>query len=214
MKLFECQHCGQLLYFENTRCERCGHLLGYLPDRENLATITGDGCGRWHALGDAEAAFGFCSNTAYDVCSWLVPADAPETHCRACQLNRTTPNLDEPENLLLWRRLEAAKHRLVFGLLRHSLPLVNKFDDAEKGLAFDFLAGSGATFWEGPQIITGHRQGLITKDISEADNAERERHRRDLAEPYRTLLGHFRHESGHYYWERLVRGGVWHEAFR
>jgi hypothetical protein len=91
MKLFECQHCGQLLYFENTRCERCGHVLGYLPDRENLATITGDGCGRWHALGDAEAAFGFCSNTAYDVCSWLVPADAPETHCRACQLNRTTP---------------------------------------------------------------------------------------------------------------------------
>jgi hypothetical protein len=214
MKLFECQHCGQLLYFENTRCERCGHVLGYLPDREDLVTLTGDGGGLWYVLDDAGEAFAFCANAAYDVCNWLVPATATVTHCGACRLNRTIPNLDETENLLLWRRLEAAKHRLVFGLLRHRLPLVSKFDDIEKGLAFNFLAGSGATFREGPQVITGHSRGLITIDISEADDAERERHRQDLAEPYRTLLGHFRHESGHYYWERLVRGGVWHEAFR
>ncbi|MDH3236408.1 MAG: putative zinc-binding metallopeptidase, partial [Alphaproteobacteria bacterium] len=93
-------------------------------------------------------------------------------------------------------------------------PLVSKFKDAEKGLAFDFLAGSGTTFQEGPQVVTGHIQGLITIDIAEADDAERERHRRDMAEPYRTLLGHFRHEVGHYYWERLVRDGLWHAAFR
>jgi hypothetical protein len=214
MKLFECQHCGQLLYFENTRCERCGHVLGYLPDREILSALASEGGGRWYPLAAPEEHFGFCANAAYDACNWLVPAGGRDTYCRACRLNRTIPNLDVPENLLLWQSLEAAKHRLVYGLLRLGLPLVNKFDDAEKGLAFDFLAGSGPTFREGPQIITGHSQGLITIDISEADDAERERHRRDMAEPYRTLLGHFRHEVGHYYWERLVRDGVWHGAFR
>ena len=58
------------------------------------------------------------------------------------------------------------------------------------------------------------RRGLITINIAEADDAERERARKDMAEPYRTLLGHFRHEVGHYYWERLVRDGLWLESFR
>ncbi len=214
MKLFGCQHCGQLLYFENTRCERCGHVLGYLPDRTMLSALTAEGGGRWRLLAAPDEAFRFCANSVHDACNWLVPADGPDAVCRACRLNRTIPNLDAPENLLLWQRLESAKHRLVYGLLRLGLPLVSKFEDAEKGLAFDFLAGSGTTFQESTQVITGHVQGLITIDISEADDAERERHRRDMAEPYRTLLGHFRHEIGHHYWERLVRDGLWHEAFR
>ncbi len=214
MKLFECQHCGQLLYFENTRCERCEHVLGYLPDRTMLSALTAGGIDRWRPLAAPDEPFRFCANAVYDACNWLVPADGPDSFCRACRLNRTIPNLDAPENLLLWQRLEAAKHRLVYGLLRLGLPLVSKFEDAEKGLAFDFLAGSGAMFQEGPQVVTGHAQGLITIDIAEADDAERERHRRDMAEPYRTLLGHFRHEIGHHFWERLVRDGVWHGAFR
>lgn len=214
MKLFGCQHCGQLLYFENTRCERCGHVLGYLPDRTMLSALTAEGDNRWRPLAAPDEPFRFCANAVYGTCNWLVRADGPGAFCRACRLNRTIPNLDAPEKLLLWQRLEAAKHRLVYGLLRLGLPLVSKFEDAEKGLAFDFLAGSGTTFQESTQVITGHVQGLITIDISEADDAERERHRRNMAEPYRTLLGHFRHEVGHHYWERLVRDGVWHRAFR
>jgi hypothetical protein len=35
-----------------------------------------------------------------------------------------------------------------------------------------------------------------------------------MHEPYRTLLGHFRHEIGHYYWDRLVWGHKWLEPFR
>lgn len=214
MKLFECQHCGQLLYFENTRCEQCRHVLGYLPDRTMLSALTPEGGDRWRPLAASEEPFRFCANAVHDACNWLVPAEGPDAFCRACRLNRTIPNLDAPGNLLLWQRLQAAKHRLVYGLLRLDLPLVSKHEDAEVGLAFDFLAGSGATFQEGPQVVTGHAQGLITIGIAEADDAERERHRRDMAEPYRTLLGHFRHEIGHHYWERLVREGVWHGAFR
>lgn len=43
MKLFECQICGQLLFFHNTRCERCGHALGYLPERSLLCALTAEG---------------------------------------------------------------------------------------------------------------------------------------------------------------------------
>lgn len=214
MKLFECQHCGQLLYFENTRCERCGHVLGYLPERTMLSALAADGGDRWRPLAAPGETVRFCANATYGACNWLVPADGPDAFCRACRLNRTIPDLDAPGNLLLWQLLEQAKHHLVYGLLRLGLPLSSRFDDPETGLAFDFLAGSGAMFQEGPQVITGHREGVITIDVAEADDAERERHRRDMAEPYRTLLGHFRHEVGHHYWERLVRDGVWHGAFR
>lgn len=214
MKLFECQNCGQLLYFENTRCERCGWRLGYLPDRTMLSALAHAGGDRWRPLATPGKDFHFCANAVHDVCNWLTPADDPNTFCRACRLNRTIPNLDASENLLLWRRLEGAKHRLVYGLLRLGLPLVSRFEDSEKGLAFDFLAGSETEFREDPQVVTGHAHGLITINIAEADDAERERHRRDMAEPYRTLLGHFRHEIGHHYWERLVRDSVWHDAFR
>ncbi|MEJ0000082.1 MAG: putative zinc-binding metallopeptidase [Verrucomicrobiota bacterium] len=52
--------------------------------------------------------------------------------------------------------------------------------------------------------MTEHDHGLITLSLAEADDAQREKLRTSLKEPYRTLLGHFRHESGHYYWDRLV----------
>ena len=214
MKLFECQSCGQRLYFENTHCERCDSLLGFLADRSLLSALTATGENTWLALAAPGEVFRFCANSVHDACNWMVKAESGDAFCRACRLNRTVPNLEVAANLMLWQRLEAAKHRLVYALLRLELPLVSKHDDAENGLAFDFLAGSGATFQEGPQVITGHAQGLITIDIAEADDVERERHRRDMAEAYRTLLGHFRHESGHHYWERLVRGGLWHDAFR
>jgi hypothetical protein len=214
VKLFECQQCGQLLYFENTRCERCGHVLGYLVDLTTLSALTAVGDESWSPLALPDVESRFCANAAHGVCNWLVPAEGTDAFCRACRLNRTIPNFEAAGNLLLWKRLEAAKHHLVYGLLRFGLPLSNRSEDADLGLAFDFLEGSGRAFREGPRVVTGHAHGVITIDIAEADDAERERQRRDMAESYRTLLGHFRHEVGHHYWERLVRGGVWHEAFR
>lgn len=146
-----------------------------------LSALEPKGGDLWHALAAPDGGpFHFCANAEFGACNWLVPADGPDTLCRACRLNRTIPNLDVPENIILWQRLEAAKHHLVYGLLRINLPLVNKFKDADKGLAFDFLAGSETLFQEGPQVITGHAYGLITIDIAEADPAERERHRQDM----------------------------------
>jgi hypothetical protein len=218
LKLFECQNCGHLLFFENTRCERCQHVLGYLAERTMLSALDNDGTSaegnRWRAMAEPGRVFRFCANAAYDACNWLIPDDRSDIFCRACRLNRTIPDLGAPDNLLRWRRLEAAKHRLVYSLLRFGLPLVGKIEDPGRGLAFDFLSESGSMLYETPPVMTGHARGLITIDVAEADDAERERHRQNMVEAYRTLPGHFRHEVGHYYWDRLVRDGVWHNAFR
>ena len=80
-----------------------------------------------------------------------------------------------------------------------------------RGLAFEFLADAA----DGPPaVLTGHNGGVITINLAEADDAERERRRHALGEPYRTLLGHMRHESGHYYWDRLIDGTDRHDEFR
>ena len=98
------------------------------------------------------------------------------------------------ENLPL-RDLELAKHWLFYTLLRLRLPLKTRLDDPEHGLAFDFVADSPRL--TGPRVLTGDDNGLITIAIEEADDAERERRRTHMGEPYRTVLGHFRHEVGH-----------------
>src|SRR5262249_16709064 len=67
-------------------------------------------------------------------------------------------------------------------------------------LTFDVLSEDAA---EGP-IVTGHSAGLIILNLAEADDVERESRRVAFREPYRTLLGHFRHEVGHFYWDLLV----------
>lgn len=213
MKLFKCQNCDQLLYFENTRCERCGYALGYLWEVRELSALTPTEHGVWQALADTTRQYRYCDNAIHDVCNWLVPVDSPDMLCFACQLNSTIPNLNEPEHLLHWRKLELAKHRLVYALLRFGLPVVNKSDDPELGLAFDFLANEGQAAAQGG-VTTGHADGLITINIAEADDAERERVRLMMEEPYRTLLGHFRHEVGHYYWQLFARSEAWLMAFR
>lgn len=214
MKLFECQNCGQRTYFENTLCERCDLALGYIAEDTTLTALEAAGDGTWRAMTSPDRYVRFCANAEHEACNWLVPQDSADIYCRACRHNRTIPNLSDGRALLLWQRLESAKHRLFYGLLRLDLPLMTKREDLETGLAFDFLGQAPDSFGAGPQVVTGHAQGLITLDITEADDAMRERHRQQMAEPYRTLLGHFRHEIGHYYWERLVRDGVWHAAFR
>jgi hypothetical protein len=201
MKLFECQNCGQLLYFENTLCESCGRRLGYLSAQETVSALRDSG-DAWIALAQPAGRYRYCVNAEHDACNWLVRADQPEIFCAACRHNRMIPDLSIPENILHWRKIELAKHRLFYTLLKLRLPLASRIDDPEGGLAFDFIAtheGHGHI-----PVFTGHANGLITINIAEADDPERERRRSEMGEPYRTLLGHFRHEIAHYYWDRLV----------
>jgi hypothetical protein len=198
MKLFECQNCGQPLYFENTRCESCGLRLGYLPAHETVTALRSQ-ADAYEALAVPGERYHLCANAAYEACNWLVDAETSQTFCAACRHNRTIPDLSWPGNLLQWRRIELAKRRLFYTILKLRLPLTLRPRDPN-GLMFDFLA-PGAD--EGA-VMTGHAGGLITINLAEADDAERERMRSAMGEPYRTLLGHFRHEIAHYYWDHLI----------
>ncbi len=213
MRLFTCGHCGQRLYFENVSCTRCGATLGFLPDGVALVSLDANGDGQWHPHGE-NVAYRMCTNyIQHAVCNWMVLADDSHEFCLACRLNQTIPDLGVPGNIDRWRALETEKRRLLYSLLRLSLPLV-PLKDGPGGLGFDFLADTHTPFSERGKVLTGHAEGLITLNIREADAAERERMRGQMAEPYRTLLGHFRHESGHYYWDRLVRDTPWLQACR
>jgi hypothetical protein len=211
MKLFQCQHCGQVLYFENTRCETCGRQTGFLPDKATLSAVEPDGAA-WVALADPAVRYRFCANWEKQACNWLVADDGVETLCTACRHNRTIPDLSNPDHLRRWKLIEAAKRRLFHTLLRLDLPIPAPGDADAEPLVFDFLADrpEGA----GPRVMTGHDDGIITLSLTEADDADRARIRGAMGEPYRTLLGHFRHEVGHYYWDRLIRDAGREEAFR
>lgn len=216
MRIFVCGACGQTLYFHNVQCTRCGHRLGFVPDTLTLAAFEPAGKDRWRGVSDdVRGEYRCCANyLQHNACNWMVPADDANPLCTACRLNRTIPDLSVPRNLSLWQRLQTEKNRLIYGLMRLGLEVRGKRRAPEHGIAFDFLADPNPRFREGGGVVTGHAGGVITLDIAEADDAVRERHRQDMAEPYRTILGHFRHESGHYYWDRLVSGTDWQEPFR
>jgi hypothetical protein len=207
--------CQRPVFFRNSECLACHSPLGYEPSRAQVLALRAAprAPGLWELAEDsAPQRFRRCANFESPAgCNWLVPEHDPTPLCRACRLNRTIPDLSQPDNAVLWHRIEAAKARLVSSLLALRLPVRSRIgEDPQHGLAFDFLRGLPG----GPAVVTGHADGIITLDIAEADDAHRERVRRQLHEPYRTLLGHLRHEVGHYYWERLVAGSAWLESFR
>ncbi|MDB5842524.1 MAG: hypothetical protein JWQ23_4476 [Herminiimonas sp.] len=211
MKTFHCDKCGQQVFFENVRCESCGGMLGYQPEQRAVSTFEPTGNGLWRSLNPANkgALYKQCVNYSREgVCNWMLPAVASDDLCASCQLTLTIPVLSD-KNRLYWGRLEAAKRRLLYSLWEIKLQPTSKFKAPDTGLAFEFLQDMPSK-----RVMTGHDNGLITLNIAEADPAFREKTREQMHEPYRTLLGHFRHESGHYYFDRLIVNSQWIEPFR
>lgn len=206
LKNFHCDHCNQHVFYENTSCERCGHVLGFVEDTGQVQAFVSDVGDTWRsAAPDMEdRRYRQCHNYAVErVCNRMIPHDDPHTLCQACRLTTIIPSLASPQNRKYWYRLERAKRRMLYTLVQLDLPVVSRHDDPERGLAFEFLE----YFSGGPPVHTGHNDGLITINIAEADDAHRASTRVQMDEPYRTLLGHFRHEIGHYYFMRLVEEG-------
>jgi hypothetical protein len=201
MKIFHCDHCDNLVFFENVECVVCKHRLGYVPALGCMVALDPEKPEPWQAPGKEGKTFRLCENyRSHNVCNWLVPADDEDPYCASCRLTRVIPDLSVPANVQAWYKLEVAKRRVVYSLIGLRVPLQARDEESEDGLAFEFLADvEGAA-----PILTGHNAGVITVNIAEADDAEREKRRVHMREPYRTLLGHFRHESGHYYWDRLI----------
>jgi hypothetical protein len=213
-RAFRCR-CGRPVFFRNSVCLACGAPLGYVPERLALLPLEPEG-GVWKVSGEPQDGprYRNCANLERAGCNWLLAIGDPAPLCLACRLNRTIPDLTIEENRAAWRSIEGAKRRLVSQLLALGLPVASRVpgaggEDPGRGLAFDFVRSV-----PGHQVLTGHGDGVITVNIAEADDAVRESNRAALREPYRTLLGHLRHEIGHYYWDRLVAGGTWHAPFR
>jgi hypothetical protein len=203
VRLFSCQVCGNIVYFENRSCGRCGHRLAFMPEWVTLSALKPMG-DQWQPLERPEQRRWLCTNAKRDACNWLVDDGTNDAYCAACRHNGTVPDLSDPPRLGGWRELEIAKHRLFYSLLRWKLPLRTRAENPEHGLIFNFLADDHAT---GHKVMTGHDDGVITVALTETDDIERERRRLQMNEPYRTLLGHFRHEVGHYFWDILVHDG-------
>lgn len=209
MKRFYCL-CGGEVFLENTLCTRCGRHLGYAPAHREMVNIEDSGDGRWRvaaARGASERSVRLCTNRQqHAVCNAIVEADDDAQYCIACRLNRTIPDLTRSPNLARWRRLEEAKRRLIFSLLELGLPLTAPVGGYPRGLCFEFLEDKRTNHLvEEEFVTTGHREGVITINVLEADDIQRAWQREQSSERYRTLLGHLRHEAGHYYYELLAQ---------
>ncbi|MDX1556430.1 MAG: putative zinc-binding metallopeptidase [Xanthomonadales bacterium] len=206
MKRFQCV-CGQRVYFENTSCLNCGRALGFDPTRLDMLALNDEGAGLLAADG---VPFRYCANAAeFNNCNWLVSAESEKSRCLSCGMNRVIPALTKPENLELWTRVEEAKRRLIYSLLRYGL----LFESGETRLNFRIMEDRRRN----PDVLesfiaTGHLEGTITINVVEADDAARHAIREQLQERYRTVLGHLRHEAGHFYFNVLAREDTLHEC--
>lgn len=201
MKRFTCC-CGSHVYFDNTHCVACNRILGFDPVRMDMVAVQDAGDGR--LPDDTGREYQYCRNRIeYDVCNWFT--DGAPGFCMACEMNEVIPDLGVAGNKLLWYRLERAKRRLLYSLLCLQLPM--SASEGRSGLRFHFLEDKRRNP-NAPEdfVATGHNDGVITINVAEADTIARNKMRQRMQERYRTLLGHFRHEAGHYFFNYLVSG--------
>lgn len=186
-----CPTCRTFAFLETQECDRCGDSIGYhypslsfVPAPEGGTEIDGT---RWRR----------CANWPWQ-CNWLVSSEDESARCFSCRLTRRSPEADDTIALEKLAEAGVAKRRLLVQLLELGLPIV-PFHEQEGGLAFDLLSSRS-----GAPVVIGHADGVITIDLAESLDAHREALRVRLGEPYRTMLGHFRHEVGHYYQQVLI----------
>ncbi len=215
MKIFHCR-CSRELFFDNTQCTYCRNQVGFDPGRAEMVSLNPSELASDLRADEQGYLYRLCKNyTDYNACNWLIDAGTDDRYCLSCRLNQTIPYLGSEEKKERWVRLEAAKRRLVYGLLYLHLPVQPRREYPITGLAFDFLEDRRSNpNVEDEFVFTGHAQGLITVNLIEADDVSRESQRVFLGELYRTLLGHFRHESGHYYFDQLVANTEFIAGFR
>ncbi|MDN4502361.1 putative zinc-binding metallopeptidase [Alteromonadaceae bacterium BrNp21-10] len=222
MKTFSCR-CKekQILFFESNFCVSCARDVGLDDEFDTVEPYDLDEeSGEYFKSADPSIRYQKCANNEnYKVCNGMVNlstfgpvADNEEALCFACRFNETIPDLSIVEHIPLWNKMEIAKRRALYTLKALSLPLANIAQNPEGGLSFDFttdrdvndnfvsqLTGQDAVF-------TGHDCGHITINLAEADDVARSKTKQAMGEHYRTLLGHFRHELGHYYFDVLIAG--------
>ena len=222
MKTFRCScENNQLLFFESSSCVSCQRTVGLDDAFDNVEPYEFDeASGQYFKAQEPAVRYQKCDNNAdYKVCNGMVNLDTlesvkgkDEVLCFACRFNETVPDLSVVEHIPLWKKMEVAKRRALYALKALSLPLRNLSQDPENGLSFDFTTDRDVNdhfvskLDDTESVFTGHDCGHITINLAEADEVARSQTKHAMGEHYRTLLGHFRHELGHYYFDQLMTG--------
>jgi hypothetical protein len=175
MRKFQCPSCSNGLFFNNFHCLACGTEVSFSPSDFNFLP--------------AADVINCLNRQEHGVCNWT--AEPGQPFCSSCRANQVVPDLSVIGNKEKWMRLEEGKRRLLFSCLRLGIPW--------RDLAFRFVART-----HDEPANTGHCNGVITVNISEADPVTREATKQHLNEKLRTVVGHFRHELGHYYWSLRI----------
>ncbi|MBD8024261.1 zinc-binding metallopeptidase family protein [Microbacterium gallinarum] len=187
-----CPHCRHFVYLDALTCPNCEAELGYhIVTREFFGLRQG-------RVTIMDKTWYTCSNREW-ACNWLVREDAPAGRCFSCRLTRRQPDADDTVALEKLAKTEEAKRRLLLQLGDLGLPIV-PWDVTPGGLGFDLISSLS----DGKPVMIGHANGIITIDLAESLDDRREALRVRLGEPYRTILGHLRHEVGHYYQNVLL----------
>jgi hypothetical protein len=219
MKRFFCQ-CGHEVNFHDLNCSHCARDLCYDPDIQTMwsGEILLDGFFQSASDKDKKPVkFTLCENRYQLIgCNWALSRHSDDNNCQciSCRTTRMIPNQDILKNGFRLQRLEQAKRRLMHTLLQLELITSQDFD-AHQTLKFDFLEDKRTN----PDVaiehlITGHANGLITINAAEADEGFLHTMKEQMNERYRTLLGHFRHEIGHYFWDKILGTDNNLESFR
>ncbi|HUF99371.1 MAG TPA: putative zinc-binding metallopeptidase [Ilumatobacter sp.] len=207
METFRCSVCAQLLFFDNSVCLGCRSPVGYVVDAGAVLALRVDGAALVRADGEP-GEYRHCRNQLAARCNWLIANDDANSLCASCRLTSVRPNDSELEVMDAFANAESAKRRLIYQLRALGLPVIDRATDPLRGVTFELLSSRRRA------VTTGHDGGVITLDLSESDDAHREFVRQQLGEPYRTVLGHLRHEIAHYYWPLLVLDQGWINEYR
>ena len=216
MRLFRCDNCGNPTYFENRSCINCGFRLGFAPEAIGLFAVSPDANqpGKWRRVDQQQFLYRFCPNADHDICNWLVRDDCADDFCQACRYNGLVPDATTVDGLRRWRAISDAQRHLFYSFLRWDLPRPSRREDPAGGLLFDLKDDEILPDGSCQPVLIGHDEGHIVIRTAEADDPTREQQRAMMNEPYRTLLGHFRHETGHFMWNKLVRDAGKTDGFR
>lgn len=191
MRAFHCPTCSQVLFFDNVTCLNCNTEVGFDPSIRDLVAVDTD-------------RHRHCANQFVARCNWLLPVDDGNDLCVSCRLTVMRPSDSNPYHLAAFADAEAGKRNLLDQLAGLGLAI----GDGQQQLAFEMKAS------DYERVVIGYQEGTITLDLAESDDAHREMVRQSLGEQYRTMLGHLRHEIGHFYWWLLINGTDRHDRFR
>ncbi len=190
MRIFSCPACDGPLFFHNLNCV-CGVDVAYDPSADCFTSSINP-----------------CKNRSIIACNWNRPAES-ESLCRSCAMTSVIPDLSLEVNRLFWSEAELSKRWVLANLARW-----HWFTACDNGPSPEFHLLSEQTVEGHKPVTIGHGRGIITINVAEADPVHRVAQRQSLGEPFRTMIGHFRHEIGHFVFSRLIQNEQFHSEFQ